>query len=221
MGWRMYNWFNDSILGFVSITRIALSILSDDGTQSELPWASPPLVRTAIDFPAPERFSKNFRESCRIGAPAAAMADPRSLSPAKTEIKRLKWGSQRLSGQSVCESGQITVVGLQRFRPSTLTDTPPFKDLPIEKWLSICISNEGVSPIKNFKKLKNRERAFLILEATFAPKRRPLSLIDRLIHQWACRSRTGWSFYWQFIHLLSNLKSLVRMGKVCSGSTKR
>lgn len=150
MGWRMYkSLFNDSILELVSITRIALSILSDDGTQSELPWASPPLVRTAIDFPAPERFSKNFRESCRIGAPAPAMADPFHCH--RPKMKGNGWrGSQRLSVQSVCDGGQITVVGLQWLPPSTLTDTPPSKILHRERWLSICISNKRASPIKTF-----------------------------------------------------------------------
>lgn len=32
------------------------------------PWASPPLVSTAMDFPWPDKFSKSLRVSCRLGA---------------------------------------------------------------------------------------------------------------------------------------------------------
>lgn len=38
-----------------------------------LPWASPPLVSTAMDLPDPDRFSMSFRVSCRFGAMVLAM----------------------------------------------------------------------------------------------------------------------------------------------------
>lgn len=39
---------------------VILLIMTHLQTRSFLPWASPPLVSTAIAFPAPDRFSKNI-----------------------------------------------------------------------------------------------------------------------------------------------------------------
>lgn len=53
-----------------------------------LPWASPPLVSTAMHFPAPERFSKNFRVSCRFGPVAPAISQSaRGLCAAVGEVQ--------------------------------------------------------------------------------------------------------------------------------------
>lgn len=58
---------------------------SDNGTRP-LPCASPPLVSTAMDLPAPDRFSKNLRVSCRFGAAAPAM-------PVHLREEGRRWGS--------------------------------------------------------------------------------------------------------------------------------
>lgn len=92
------------------------------GARASLPWASPPLVRTAMDFPAPERFSKNFLESCRVGSPAAAMPEPVRCHLPKDEIKRME-------GKQLSESREVTA-GRYWSRAAVgtalnTTDTPP------------------------------------------------------------------------------------------------
>lgn len=47
--------------------------IMEPGRRATLPWASPPLVSTAMDFPDADRFSISFRVSCRFGAMVLAM----------------------------------------------------------------------------------------------------------------------------------------------------
>lgn len=128
--------------------------------------------------------------------PGSSHAWPFSLSPAKNEIKRVL---------CVPASGRVNQSVWQRadYSSSTAVVTalykrtrPPSKIPHIDRWLSSCISNQMMSPIKIFPvyKMCLEEELFSFLEATFALKRRPLSLIDRSIHQRPWRSRTGSGF---------------------------
>lgn len=126
----MYNsFFNDSILELISITRMARSILSDDGSRGEHRY-----LGHLLRWSEPRYIYQRRRDSRKISLSPVALVprllpylSPFNVTDPKRKQKRVKCGSRRLCViQWVCDSGQTTVVGLQWLPPSTLRDTPPF-----------------------------------------------------------------------------------------------
>lgn len=148
---RLNNWlFKDSILEFISVTRVARSILSDDGTQSEHRY-----LGHLLRWSEPRWIYQRRRDSRKISLNPAELVprlqpclSPFTVTGKKNEIKRAECGSQRLRvKQSVSDSRQISSRTAVVTAP-IITDTPPSKILHIDRWLYICISNKGASSIK-------------------------------------------------------------------------